>query len=73
MNLCITCSHFELNPDAPANPEVGLCKRIPPKLSPVTGLPVSPPANYANVERLFHMPCGTDGKLHNPKEEVTHV
>jgi len=66
MNLCITCSHFETNPDAPKNPEVGLCQRIPPKISPVTGLSVQPPNNFANVERLAHMSCGLDGKHHSP-------
>ena len=63
-NLCITCSHFELNPDSPKNPEVGLCQRIPPKLSLVTGLPIQPVTNFANVERLAHMSCGIDGKHH---------
>jgi len=66
MNLCITCSHFETNPDAPKNPEVGLCLRIPPKISLVSGLPVQPPNNFANVERLAHMSCGLDGKHHSP-------
>jgi hypothetical protein len=66
VNLCITCAHFELNPEAPKNPEVGLCKRIPPKLSPVTGLPIQPANNFANVERLAHMSCGLEGKLHTP-------
>jgi hypothetical protein len=72
INLCVTCSHFELNPDS-KDPEHGLCNRIPSQLSPVTGLPVSPPTNFARVERLPHQPCGIGGKLHNPKEEVTHV
>jgi hypothetical protein len=63
-NLCVTCSHFEPHPDAPKNLEVGLCKRIPPVISLVTGLPIPPNHNFANVERLSHMPCGIEGKFH---------
>ena len=77
-NLCVTCSHFELNPDS-KNPELGFCKRVPPVISLVTGLPSKPPANFANVERLSHMPCGVEGKLHTDPTlsvyttEVPHV
>jgi hypothetical protein len=67
MNLCITCSHFEPNPDSPNNLEVGLCQRIPPKKSLVTGLSIKPLNNYANVERLVHMDCGLEGKHHTDK------
>jgi hypothetical protein len=66
MNLCITCSHFELHPDS-KDPETGLCQRIPPKISLVTGLPVQPLNNFANVERLHHNSCGMDGKHHTDK------
>lgn len=66
MNLCITCSHFELHPDS-KDPETGLCQRIPPKISLVTGLPVQPLNNFANVERLHHNSCGMDGKFHTDK------
>jgi hypothetical protein len=78
-NLCVTCSHFELNPDSPKNPELGLCKRVPPVMSLVTGFFISPPTNFANVERLSHMPCGVEGKLHTDPTlsvyttEVPHV
>jgi hypothetical protein len=65
MNLCITCSHFELHPDS-KDPELGLCQRVKPTLSLVSGLPVKPANNFANVERLAHNPCGTDGKHHSP-------
>ena len=65
MNLCITCSHYELHPDS-KDPELGLCRRIPPKISLVSGLPVQPVNNFANVERLAHNPCGLDGKHHTP-------
>ena len=63
-NLCVTCSHYEPHPDS-KDPEVGLCRRIPPKISLVSGLPVQPANNFANVERLAHMSCGLDGKHHS--------
>ena len=65
MNLCITCSHFEQHPDS-KDPELGLCRRIPQKLSLVTGKPTQPPNNFCNVERLAHNPCGLDGKFYSP-------
>jgi len=64
MNLCITCSYYERNPESPNNLEVGLCARVPSEKSLVTGLPVKPTNNYANVQRLAHMECGVDGKQH---------
>ena len=64
-NLCVTCSHFELHPDS-KDPETGLCQRIPPKISLVTGKPVQPLNNFANVERLHHNSCGVDGKFYVP-------
>lgn len=66
MNLCITCSHYELHPDS-KDPELGLCRRIPPKISLVSGLPVQPANNFANVERLAHAECGLNGKHHTDK------
>ena len=65
-NLCVTCSHYELHPDS-KDPELGLCQRIPPKISLVSGLPVQPANNFANVERLAHNPCGLDGVHHTDK------
>jgi hypothetical protein len=66
MNLCITCSYFELHPDS-KDPEVGLCKRIPPTISLVTGKPISKPDTFANVERLEHNGCGVIGRHHTDK------
>ena len=63
LNLCITCSHFELNSEHP-DPEFGLCNRIPPQLSLITGKPKKPQSNFASVERLPHNPCGVAGKHH---------
>jgi hypothetical protein len=64
-NLCITCSHFELHPDS-KDPELGLCRRIPPTISLVTGKPIAKPDNFCNVERLAHNPCGLKGIFHTP-------
>jgi hypothetical protein len=65
MNLCITCSHFELHPDS-KDPELGLCRRIPPTVSLVTGKPIAKPDNFCNVERLAHNPCGLFGAFYLP-------
>ena len=64
-NLCITCAHYEPHPDS-KDPELGLCQRIPPKISLVTGLPVQPISNFANIERLHHNECGVDGRCYLP-------
>ena len=66
MHLCVTCSHFELNPDS-KDPEHGLCNLVPRPVSPITGNYVSPPTNFARVERLPHNKCGSEGNLHTDK------
>lgn len=71
-NLCVTCSHYELHPDS-KDPELGLCQRVPPKISLVSGLPIQPANNFANVERLAHNPCGVEGKLHTDKTLSTYT
>jgi len=74
INLCVNCSHFELHIDS-NDPELGLCKRLQPVLSLVTGKTLRTKNTWASVERLSVDPnaCGNDSQFFSPKLEVPNV
>jgi hypothetical protein len=71
MKFCINCKHFILE-DGVKNPELGKCAQNR-SISPVTGFLTSEGTlPFCKVQRLFHEPCGEDGKLWEEKE-ASHV
>lgn len=66
MHICITCSNFELNPKHP-DPQYGVCKRLKPPLSLVTGLPLIDTPVFCSTARIDPSNCGPEGKFHTDK------
>ena len=71
MKLCINCKHYVLHPNAPSNPELGLCELLPAKQNPVDG-------SYKSGQKILFCEghraygCGIDAIFYEEKES-NHV